>query len=289
MPAQIENDNTMNLKHINIQLVCCAVIFCLFISTVLTLKAQTGTTFGINKDYLVKVNLETAELEPFFKLNLPEGASLKNLVYIPKDTAFYSTIYSDTSPSLLRIDHSGKWKIIGQFKVDQRFPDFCKALTYNSAKDELILSVSLDGNKEMNDTKAEALTIVNRETAICKLLATIRQLPPPDDFEEIAIYKNQLFCFDGDLEKEVTYVFPFKLNQLKGELFCGSKQSIPLFTMGDVLVINQVIYFSDSKNQRLYYFNLIARKWFEVDSFHGPAELGGILVTGLALVPLSQA
>ena len=190
----------MNLKHYQIQLVGFVLLFCL--STIWTLQAQTGAAFGINNDYLVKINLETAELEPLFKLNLPEDASLRNLVYIPKDTAFYSTIYFDTKPSLLRIDHNGKWTIIGRFKVGQQFPYFCKALTYNGVKDELILSVSLDGGKEMNDDKAEALAIVNRKTAACKLLATIRQLPPPDDFEELAVYRNQLFCFDADVEKK---------------------------------------------------------------------------------------
>ena len=272
----------MNFKQFNICL-----IFIGYLGISITLQAQAGIVLGISNDDFVKVNLEAAELQPIFKLNLPNGTDLRNLVYIPKDTFFYSIIYSDTNPSLVRISHNGQWQIIGSFKVGQQLPQFSKALTYNNKKDELIVSLSLDA--QANDTKAETLAIVNRQTAKCTVLATIRQLPPPDDFEKIAVYNNQLFCFDSNPVRDITYIYPFHLNQLKGELFCGSKQNIPLFAMGDVLVINEVLYFTDSRYHRLYYFNLIARKWLEVGQFHGPLEIGQIHVTGLALMPFSRA
>ncbi len=271
----------------NVKQFCIHLIFIGYLGGSITLQAQAGVVFGINNDHFVKVNLETAALEPIFKLNLPSGADFRNLVYIPKDTSFYSIIYSDTKPSLVRINHNGQWRIIDAFKVGQQLPQFSKALTYNKKKDELLVSLSLDA--QVNDSKAEALAIVNRQTAACTVLATIRQLPPPDDFEKMAVYNNQLFCFDSNPDHDITYIYPFHLDQLKGELFCGSKQNIPFFTMEDVLVINDVVYFTDSRYHRLYYFNLIARKWLKVGQFHGSLELGKIHLTGLALMPFSRA
>ncbi len=254
------------------------------------LMAQAGVVIGISGQHLVQVNVENGALTPLHKLeNLPAGEELRNLVYIPKDEAFYSTLYTETNPTLVRIRQTGQWEIIGEFKLDGKTPFFCKALTYNDKDDQLLVAVSLDGDLP-DDGKAETLLEVDRENASCSLAATIRQLPAPDDFDEMAVFEGRLFGMDGVEDRSTTYLYPFDLNHLDGrELFAGTKQNIPYFTMDDVVIVGHLLYYPHRPTQGWYFFDLRGRRWFELGKIHGPASLGAIKLTGLAYLPLSQA
>lgn len=256
----------------------------------LPLFSQTGIVVGINGQYLVRVNLETAELRPISQIaNLPDGEELRNLVYVAKDKALYSTLYTKTKPTLVRIQLDGSWEEVGIFTYgDGAVPYFCEALSYNEETDQLMLSASLDGAVRY-DKKSESLLVVNRSDASCQPVANIRQGIPPDDFDEIAFFGNYLFCLDGTPGINNTYVFPFATNKLEGELFSGTKQNIPYFTMDDVMTMGQLLYFPHAYDDHLYYYDLMARKWAKVALITGPSLLGDIKLTGLAYVPLAQA
>ena len=254
------------------------------------LSAQTGFVYGLTGHNLVLVNVENGELTPLHKLEgLPANAELRNLVYIPKDQAFYTTINFRSNPGLVRIRATGEWELIGVLQLSGTVPHFCEALTYDPDKDQLLVSVSLDGNIRQ-DKKSEAILVVDRQTARCELAATIRQVPAPDDFDEMAVFEGRLFGLDGVPETATTYIYPFNLQHLDGrELFAGTKQNIPYFTMDDVVVIGHLLYFPDAKTQGWYFFDLRGRRWYELGKVHGPASLGKIKLTGLAYLPLSQA
>lgn len=239
---------------------------------------------------MVRVNVENGELIPIRKIeNLPPDAVLRNLVYVPKDTAFYSTMNTRSEPVLIKLRADGSWENLGWLTQNGKRLYFCEAMTYDEANDQLILSASIDGAIP-GDANSEALFRVNRTTAKCELLATIRKNPPPNDFDEIAIFNNQLFALDGVPGRNTTYIFPFNTNDLNGrELFAGTKQNIPYFTMDDVVVVGQLLYFPDNISKGWYFFDLLGRRWFEVGKIHGPASLGTIKLTGLAYLPLSQA
>lgn len=255
-----------------------------------TVVGQAGIVIGITGNKLVQVNVENGGLTPLHTLeNLPAGEELRNLVYVAKDEAFYSTLYTKTNPSLVRIRLTGQWEIVGEFKLNGTTPHFCEALTYNEQKDQLILAASMDGPVP-RDKKSETLLIVDRNSANCSLAATIRQLPAPDDFDEIAVFGNMLFGFDGVPGRNTTYIYPFSLSHLDGrELFAGTKQNIPYFTMDDMVVVGHLLYFPHHRNQGWYIYDLRGRRFFELGKVHGPASLGRIKLTGLAYVPLSQA
>lgn len=252
--------------------------------------AQMGIVIGINGHQMVEVNLETGELTPFRELQgLPAGAELRNLVYIPRDTAFYSTMNYRSKPELIKIRTTGTWERVGAFTTENKTVYFCEGLTYDEPNDLLYLSASLDGNIEQ-DQKSEAILTVNRSNARCKMVATLRQDPPPDDFDEIAMFQGRLFGLAGLPERNTTYIYPFTPAQFDGrELFAGTKQNIPYFTMDDVVVIGQLLYFPDHKTQGWYFFDLLARHWHQIGQLHGPASIGPIMLTGLAYLPLEQA
>jgi hypothetical protein len=266
-----------------------------FLSILLSLlvsfaQSQTGIVIGLNGHELVKVNLENGALTPYRQLEgLPPGAELRNLVYIPRDTAFYTTMNFRSQPELLKIRSTGSWERVGVFNMTGKTVFFCEGLTYDEQNDLLYLSASLDG-PVTQDQKSEALLIVNRQHAHCTLAATLRQLVPPDDFDEIAMFNNQLFGLDGVPDRNTTYIYPFSPAQFDGrELFAGTKQNIPYFTMDDVVVVGQFLYFPDHKTQGWYYFDLLARNWKQAGTVHGPASLGPIKLSGLAYFPLAQA
>lgn len=252
--------------------------------------AQMGIVVGINGHQMVEVNLETGELTPWRTLEgLPAGTELRNLVYIPRDTAFYATVNFRSNPALIKIRTTGTWERVGAFSVDDQEVYFCEGLTYDEAYDLLYLSASLDGDIQQ-DQNAEAILTVDRSNAHCKMVATLRQNPPPDDFDEIAMFQGRLFGLDGLPERNTTYIYPFSPSQFDGrELFAGTKQNIPYFTMDDVVVVGQLLYFPDHKTQGWYYFDLLARRWHQVGQLHGPASIGPIKLTGLAYLPLEQA
>jgi hypothetical protein len=238
-------------------------------------SAQMGVVVGITGNHLVKVNMESGELTPLVEIsNLPPATELRNLVYIPRDTAFYTTLHTATGCELVRLRTTGAWKKLGPLTVGGQAAFFSKGLTYDEATDRLI---------------AGALLVVNRQDATCRVLATIRANPAPNDFDEIAVFNGQLFCLDATPGRDNTYVFPFALRDLKGELFAGTKQNIGYYTMDDVVLLSHLLYFTDTKTQHLYYFDLMARKLQTVAPITGPAELGTIKLTGLAYLPLSQA
>ena len=253
-------------------------------------SAQMGVVVGITGNHLVKVNMESGELTPLVEIsNLPPATELRNLVYIPRDTAFYTTLHTATGCELVRLRTTGAWKKLGPLTVGGQAAFFSKGLTYDEAADRLIAGASLDGGPIQGDDRAEALLVVNRQDATCRVLATIRANPAPNDFDEIAVFNGQLFCLDATPGRDNTYVFPFALRDLKGELFAGTKQNIGYYTMDDVVLLSHLLYFTDTKTQRLYYFDLMARKLQTVAPITGPAELGTIKLTGLAYLPLSQA
>lgn len=253
-------------------------------------QAQMGIVVGINGHQMVEVNLETGELLPMQELEgLPAGAELRNLVYIPRDTAFYTTMNFRSNPELIKIRATGTWERVGVFTTENKTVHFCEGLTYDETNDLLYLSASLDGNIEQ-DQKSEAILTVDRGNARCTMVATLRQDPPPDDFDEIAMFQGRLFGLDALPERNTTYIYPFSPAQFDGrELFAGTKQNIPYFTMDDVVVIGQLLYFPDHKTQGWYFFDLLARRWQQIGQLHGPASIGPIKLTGLAYFPLSQA
>ncbi len=152
------------------------IVFCL--SSHL-LSAQTGIVFGLTGHHLVTVNVENGELTPLHKLEgLPANAELRNLVYIAKDQAFYTTMNFRSTPSLLRIRATGEWEIIGLLQMTGSVPYFCEALTYDPGKDQLLVAASLDGAIP-KDKKSDAILVVVRHTARCQLAATFRQYPSP--------------------------------------------------------------------------------------------------------------
>ncbi|MEL6660654.1 MAG: hypothetical protein AAFY48_09675 [Bacteroidota bacterium] len=266
------------------------IVVCALVLGCHLLTAQSGLVFGLTGHHLVTVNVENGELTPLHKLEgLPADAELRNLVYIAKDQAFYTTMNFRSNPSLLRIRATGDWEIVGVLEMSGSVLYFCEALTYDPGKDQLLVSASLDGAIPQ-DKKSEAILIVDRQTARCQLAATIRQNPSPDDFDEIAVFEGRLFGMDGVPHMSTTYIYPFNLDHLDGrELFAGTKQNIPYFTMDDVVVIGHLLYFPDAKTQGWYFFDLRGRRWYELGKVHGPASLGKIKLTGLAYLPLSQA
>jgi hypothetical protein len=268
------------------------VIYLLFfiLTTTFSLCAQTGIVVGINGQYLVRINLETAELTPLHRIqNLPPNTELRNLVYHPKDKVLYSTMYTKTNPTLVRIQMDGSWEEVGAFTYNQgEAPYFCEAMSYDPLTNRLLLAASLDG-PVAGDEKSETLLEVDPSNAYCHPIAKIRQGVPPDDFDEIAFFNGQLFCLDGTPGNNNTYVFPFAANRLEGVLFSGTKQNIPYFTMDDVMAMGQLLYFPHAEDQHLYYYDLMARKWAKVARLKGPASIGTIKLTGLAFVPLEQA
>ncbi|MGH1433227.1 MAG: hypothetical protein ACRBG0_02090 [Lewinella sp.] len=253
-------------------------------------QAQMGIVVGINGHQLVKVNLENGELTPMRDLKgLPEGAELRNLVYIPRDTAFYSTLNFRSNPELIKIRATGAWERVGAFTAENKSIYFCEGLTYDETNDLLYLSASLDGTIQQ-DKVSEAILTVNRKNAKCVMVATLRQEPPPNDFDEIAMFQGRLFGLDGLPDRKTTYIYPFSPAQFDGrELFAGTKQNIPYFTMDDVVVVGQLLYFPDHKTQGWYFFDLLARRWHQVGQLHGPAAIRPIKLTGLAYLPLAQA
>ncbi|WP_156825879.1 hypothetical protein [Lewinella cohaerens] len=253
-------------------------------------QAQMGIVVGINGHQLVKVNLETGELTPMRDLKgLPEGTELRNLVYIPRDTAFYSTMNFRSNPELIKIRATGAWERVGVFTAENKSIYFCEGLTYDETNDLLYLSASLDGTIQQ-DKVSEAILTVNRKNANCVMVATLRQEPPPNDFDEIAMFQGRLFGLDGLPDRKTTYIYPFSPAQFDGrELFAGTKQNIPYFTMDDVVVVGQLLYFPDHKTQGWYFFDLLARRWHQVGQLHGPAAIRPIKLTGLAYLPLAQA
>jgi hypothetical protein len=262
----------------------------LTIASLVGVQAQMGIVVGINGHQLVEVNLETGELSPMRELKgLPAGAELRNLVYIPRDSAFYTTMNYRSNPELIKIRTTGTWERVGVFTTDKQEVYFCEGLTYDEDNDLLYLSASLDGTIKQ-DQKSEAILTVDRSNARCKMVATLRQNPPPDDFDEIAMFQGRLFGLDALPERNTTYIYPFTPTQFDGrELFAGTKQNIPYFTMDDVVVIGQLLYFPDHKTQGWYFFDLLARHWHQVGQLHGPASIGPIKLTGLAYLPLEQA
>ena len=263
--------------------------FLLMLAVLGVVQAQMGIVVGINAHQMVEVNLETGELTPFRELKgLPAGAELRNLVYIPRDTAFYSTMNFRSNPELIKIRTTGAWERVGAFTTENKTVYFCEGLTYDEPNDLLYLSASLDGNFE-KDQKSEAILTVNRSNARCKMVATLRQDPPPDDFDEIAMFQGRLFGLAGLSERNTTYIYPFTPAQFDGrELFAGTKQNIPYFTMDDVVVVGQLLYFPDHKTQGWYFFDLLARHWHQIGQLHGPASIGPIKLSGLAYLPLEQ-
>lgn len=261
----------------------------LALAVLVDVQAQMGIVVGINGHQMVEVNLESGELLPMRELEgLPAGAELRNLVYIPRDTAFYSTMNAHDHPELIKIRTTGTWERVGHFETNNQKVHFCEGLTYDEANDLLYLSASLDGDLEQ-DQNAEAILTVNRNNARCKMVATLRQNPPPDDFDEIAMFQGRLFGLDGLPDRNTTYIYPFSPAQFDGrELFAGTKQNIPYFTMDDVVVIGQLLYFPDHTTQGWYYFDLLARRWHQVGRLHGSASIGPIKITGLAYLPLEQ-
>ncbi len=262
----------------------------LALATLSVVEAQMGIVVGINGHQMVEVNLETGELTPLRELKgLPAGAELRNLVYIPRDTAFYTTMNYRSNPELIKIRATGTWERVGAFTAEKQTVYFCEGLTYDETNDLLYLAASLDGNIHQ-DQKSEAILTVDRSNARCKMVATLRQDPPPDDFDEIAMFQGRLFGLDGLPDRNTTYIYPFTPAQFDGrELFAGTKQNIPYFTMDDVVVIGQLLYFPDHTTQGWYFFDLLARRWQQIGQLHGPASIGPIKLTGLAYYPLSQA
>lgn len=252
--------------------------------------SQMGIVIGINGHQLVRVNLENGELTPWKELKgLPAQAELRNLVYIPRDSAFYTTMNFRSNPELLKIRSTGEWERVGAFTTNTKGVFFCEGLTYDEQNDRLFLSASLDGSISQ-DKKSEALLVVNRKNARCTLAATLRQSPPPDDFDEIAMFNGLLFGLDGVPGIKTTYIYPFSPTSFNGgELFAGTKQNIPYFTMDDVVVVGQLLYFPDRKTQGWYFFDLLARRWQKIGTLHGPNAIGTIHLTGLAYLPLAQA
>jgi hypothetical protein len=252
--------------------------------------SQAGVVIGLTGHHLVQVNIENGGLTPVKTLEgMSADAELRNLVYVDADKAFYSTLSFRDNPKLIKIRLTGEWEIVGAFQLDGVTPYFCEALTYDVQKDVLYLSASLDG-EITNDKKSEAILRVDRTTARCTLAATIRQNPAPDDLDEIAIFEGRLFGLDGVPGTNTTYIYPFNTQHFDGrELFAGTKQNIPYFTMDDVVVVGHLLYFPDHRTQGWYFFDLRGRHWFEIGKIHGPASLGTIKLTGLAYVPLSQA
>ncbi|MEM1214958.1 MAG: hypothetical protein AAGJ82_04700 [Bacteroidota bacterium] len=252
---------------------------------------DTGITVGINNNRLVKVNLETGEVMPFATLRgLPSDEEVRNLVYVEQDQAFYATLYTKTHPTLLRIRGTGAWEVVGRLAMyDGQQPYFCEGLAFDQQTGQLYVAVSLDGSIASGDKTSEALLTVDRFTGICAFQAYLRNHPPPNDFDEIAVYEGQLFCFDGNPSINNTYVFPFSIHQLSGELFAGTKQNIPYFTMDDVLVRGQLAYFPNARDGYLYVYDLVSRKYRRVNRLRGPNHLGRIKLTGLAFLPLARA
>lgn len=258
----------------------------LFIVLFAPLMAQSmGRVVALHQDYLLSINIETAELSVIKKLDLPANTQLQSLVYVPKDFSFYSILQSAQAPQLVRINHSGQCQIVGNIELTQSTVYTCKALTYDRQQDRLLLSVSTARNKQ----KANQIITVNRQTAQAQTLAHIRQDPAPDDFDQFAVYKDRIYCFDLVDHRKLSYVFPFHLAKLQGQLFSGSKQNIPFFNIKDLLIIGEHIYFVDNNSQQLYSYNILSQKWRTIAPIKAPASLGRIQINGLSLLPLSQA
>lgn len=256
-------------------------------ATCLGLSAQQGIVVGLSSGHIVKVNLETAELTPLVAIiEPPVGAAFSGLVYVPRDTAFYTLLQDGTQPTLVKLRITGTWERVGTIALDGQPAAFAKALTYDDRSNRLFIAAHVHST----GTNAESLLVIDRATAQCRPLATIRQDAIPNDFDKLAVFNGQLFCMDISPERNTTYIFPFDMSALSGELFAGTKQNIPVFTIDDVVVMGQVMYFPDLGSQTLHAYDFMARKWRQVARLHSTAtELSSIRLTGLAFLPLEQA
>lgn len=250
------------------------------------LSAQQGIVVGISGQQLMKLNLETAELTPLVTIaDLPAGATFSGLVYVPRDTAFYTLLYATSEPTLVKLRITGAWERMGRIAMNGKTATFVKALTYDEVSNRLLLSAHFSGESQ----HAESLLHVDRATGQSRQLATIRQDVRPNDFDRLALFNGQLFCMDICPDRGTTYIFPFDIRDLSGELFAGTKQNIPVFTMDDVVVMGQLMYFPDAQQQKLYYYDFMARKWREVARLFINGQSGPVQLTGLAFLPLEQA
>ncbi|MEZ4984800.1 MAG: hypothetical protein R2795_07155 [Saprospiraceae bacterium] len=255
------------------------------------LKAQTGNIIGINRNKeLVRINLENANVSLMAPIkDLPSNARLHGLVFIPADTAFYTIMNPTSNPSLVKIWTNGWWKDIGPITFAGQPIQLCESITYDEASNRLLVSVSANGGIQWNDYASETLMEVSRSDGRCTRIASLKEGFLPDDFDRIAVFGTQLFGMDGRPDKNTTYIFPFILSEMSGEMYVGTKQNIPYFTMDDVMVIGQFLYFTHKETNALYYYDMLARKWSQVAPFKGDETLpGGVNITGMAYLPLPQ-
>lgn len=253
-----------------------------------TLPAQSGTLVGLVGHQLVRVNLETAELIPLRTLAAPEGAELRNLIYVPQDTSFYTIADFRMAPQLVRIDQAGQLTYVGALSLSNTQVYFCESLSYDSDTGKAYASVSLDGPIS-TDKISETLIELDLKSASGRRVASLKGGIPGNDMDEIAFFDGQVQIFDGVPGRKTTYFFPFEMEGLRGQVRAGSMQNLPYLTMDDVVAISYRIYFPHAFDQTLYYYDLRTRRHGVVGKMDYSRFPAGVKLTGLALVPLPQA
>lgn len=266
----------------------------IFLSLAITLligtisQAQNGTLVGLVGHQLVRVNLETAELVPLRTLAAPRGAELRNLIYVPQDTSFYTIADFRTVPQLVRINQAGQLTYVGAISVPGKQVHFCESLSYDTETGKAYASVSLDGPSSV-DKVSETLIELDLSSARGQQIAALRGGQPGNDMDEIALFDGQIHIFDGVPDRKTTYFFPFEMEGLSGQVRAGSMQNLPYLTMDDVVAISYRIYFPHAFDQTLYFYDLRTRRHGIVGKLNYSRFPAGVKLTGLALVPLPQA
>lgn len=265
------------------------ILSCLFSLLFAThMQAQIGTLVGLVGHQLVRVNMETAELIPLRTLAAPQGTELRNLIYVPQDTSFYTIADSGTVPELVRIDQAGQLTYVGAIAVSGASVSFCKSLSYDPDTGKAYASVSLKEPVSTNKV-AETLIELDLDFASGREVAALKGGAPGNDMDEIAFFDGQVHIFDGVSDRKTTYFFPFEMEGLSGQVRAGSMQNLPYLTMDDVVAISYRIYFPHSIDQTLYYYDLRTRRHGVVGKMDYSRFPAGAKLTGLALVPLPQA
>ncbi len=278
-----------NLNSIDDMLRRLPVLVLIFGLMTTSLIAQNGTLIGLVGHQLVRVNTETAALTPWVSINAVAGSEeLRNLIYVPADTCFYTIADFRNEPKLARISLRGELSYVGALNVPGQSVYFCEALTRDPATGKVYAAASLDGSIS-TDRMSEALLEVDLRTANCSVVASLYGRRPGNDIDEMAIFNGQVHIFDCDPGYKTSFFFPFELEGLEGEVRAGSMQNLPYLTMDDVVVISNRIYFPHAFDRFFYYYDLRTRRLNTVGRLDYSAFSGDVKLTGLAVVPFPQA
>lgn len=179
-----------------LQRLCC---LCLLTLHITFGYAQTNTMFGVVDNTLIEIDPATGTPTTITPLiGVPAGALILNLTYCSAECIFYAIINHSSTPTLVSIDLSGNFTVIGTITVPGGTVFLMDALAYNPTDNQLYGSASLNGGVSMSDYYTETIIMLDTNTAAATVVATLSSGSTlQDDIDEMAFIGNVLYFYDG--------------------------------------------------------------------------------------------